>query len=44
LEGTNVEKAREILAKAKSELPTLIPATDLTDAAMKVVAAVGKAA
>jgi len=25
LEGTNVEKAREILAKAKSELPTLIP-------------------
>jgi succinyl-CoA synthetase beta subunit len=44
LEGTNVEKAREILAGAKSELPTLIPATDLTDAAKKVVAAVGKAA
>jgi len=44
LEGTNVEKAREILAGAKGELPTLIPATDLTDAAKKVVAAVGKAA
>src|SRR5687768_16729535 len=41
LEGTNVEKAREILAAAKGELPTLIPATDLTDAAKKVVAATG---
>lgn len=40
LEGTNVEKAREILNDARSELPTLIPATDLTDAAQKVVAAV----
>src|SRR5689334_3108435 len=40
LEGTNVEKAREILAHAKSDLPTLIPATDLTDAAKKVTAAV----
>src|SRR5881227_844329 len=40
LEGTNVEKARVILQDAKSELPTLIPATDLTDAAKKVVAAV----
>src|SRR5437763_9741415 len=40
LEGTNVDKAREILAGAKSELPTLIPATDLTDAAKKVTAAV----
>jgi succinyl-CoA synthetase beta subunit len=40
LEGTNVEKAREILAAAKSELPTLQTATDLTDAAKKVVAAV----
>src|ERR671912_427405 len=40
LEGTNVEKAREILKAAKDELPTLIPATDLTDAAQKVVAAV----
>ena len=40
LEGTNVERAREILAGAKNELPTLIPATDLTDAAKKVVSAV----
>jgi succinyl-CoA synthetase beta subunit len=40
LEGTNVEKAREILGAAKSELPTLQTATDLTDAAKKVVAAV----
>src|SRR5262249_27701241 len=39
LEGTNVEKAREILAAARSELPTLQTATDLTDAARKVVAA-----
>jgi succinyl-CoA synthetase beta subunit len=40
LEGTNVEKARVILADAKSQLPTLQTATDLTDAAKKVVAAV----
>jgi succinyl-CoA synthetase beta subunit len=40
LEGTNVERAREILRDARGELPTLIPATDLTDAAKKVVAAV----
>jgi succinyl-CoA synthetase beta subunit len=40
LEGTNVERARQILADAKSELPTLVAATDLTDAAKKVVAAV----
>ena len=40
LEGTNVEKAREILANAKGELPTLQTANDLTDAAKKVVAAV----
>ena len=39
LEGTNVDRARQILAAAKTELPTLIPATDLTDAAKKVVAA-----
>jgi succinyl-CoA synthetase beta subunit len=44
LEGTNVEKAREILAAAKNELPTLIPATDLTDAAKKVTSAVKSAA
>jgi succinyl-CoA synthetase beta subunit len=41
LEGTNVEKAREILAAAKGELPTMQTATDLTDAAKKVVAAAG---
>jgi succinyl-CoA synthetase beta subunit len=40
LEGTNAERAREILAKAKSELPTLQAAADLTDAAKKVTAAV----
>src|SRR5919107_1866840 len=40
LEGTNVDKAREILAAAKGELPTLQTAVDLTDAAKKVVAAV----
>jgi succinyl-CoA synthetase beta subunit len=39
LEGTNVEKAREILEAAKKELPTMQTATDLTDAAKKVVAA-----
>jgi succinyl-CoA synthetase beta subunit len=40
LEGTNAEKAREILAEAKSELPTLSPAADLNDAARRVVEAV----
>jgi succinyl-CoA synthetase beta subunit len=40
LEGTNVAKAREILAAAKNELPMIQPATDLTDAAIKVTAAV----
>ncbi|MGA2443081.1 MAG: ADP-forming succinate--CoA ligase subunit beta [Tepidisphaeraceae bacterium] len=40
LEGTNVEKARKILANAQSQIPTLQTATDLTDAAKKVVAAV----
>jgi succinyl-CoA synthetase beta subunit len=39
LEGTNVEKAREILATAKSELPTLQTAANLAEAAQKVVAA-----
>jgi succinyl-CoA synthetase beta subunit len=38
LEGTNVEKAREILKAAA--VPGLITATDLTDAAKKVSAAV----
>jgi succinyl-CoA synthetase beta subunit len=40
LEGTNVDKAREILKNAKAELSTLQTATDLTDAAKKVVAAI----
>ncbi|HEX4055660.1 MAG TPA: ADP-forming succinate--CoA ligase subunit beta [Tepidisphaeraceae bacterium] len=40
LEGTNVEKARKILAGAQAQMPTLQTATDLTDAAKKVVAAV----
>jgi succinyl-CoA synthetase beta subunit len=40
LEGTNVDKARQLLQDAKHDLPTLIPATDLTDAAKKVTAAV----
>jgi succinyl-CoA synthetase beta subunit len=44
LEGTNVERARQILDAARGELPTLVTANDLTDAAKKVVAAVGKAA
>lgn len=39
LEGTNVEIARKLLDSAKSELPTLQTATDLNDAARKVVAA-----
>ena len=38
LEGTNVEKARQMLAEAKVE--GLITATDLTDAAKQVVSAV----
>ena len=40
LEGTNVQRARQILAGAGAELPMLVSATDLTDAAKKVVAAV----
>ncbi len=40
LEGTNVERARQILAAAKGQLPTLVVASDLTDAAQKVTAAV----
>ncbi|MEZ6211808.1 MAG: ADP-forming succinate--CoA ligase subunit beta [Phycisphaerales bacterium] len=41
LEGTNVEAGRKILEGAKSEMPTMQSATDLGDAARKVVAAVG---
>jgi succinyl-CoA synthetase beta subunit len=44
LEGTNVDKARQILADAKAKLPTLQTADDLTDAAEKVTHAVKKAA
>jgi succinyl-CoA synthetase beta subunit len=39
LEGTNVDRAREILAAARSELPMIEPAAGLTEAAKKVVAA-----
>jgi succinyl-CoA synthetase beta subunit len=41
LEGTNVAEARMILDAARGELPTMQSATDLTDAARKVCAAVG---
>lgn len=41
LEGTNVDAGRKLLKDAESDLPTLQAATDLTDAAKKVVAAVG---
>jgi succinyl-CoA synthetase beta subunit len=40
LEGTNVAEARTILEEARSEIPTMVTATDLTDAAKKVCAAV----
>jgi succinyl-CoA synthetase beta subunit len=40
LEGTKVIEARKLLEDAKGELPTMIPATDFTDAAKKVCAAV----
>ncbi len=42
LEGTNVEKARKILSDVQAELPMIQPATDLTDAAKKIVAAAVK--
>ncbi len=38
LEGTNVDKARQMLKDAA--IPQLVPAADLTDAAKKVCAAV----
>lgn len=41
LEGTNVQKAREILDGVRGELPMIQTATGLTEAAMKVVAAAG---
>ncbi|MFO0828948.1 MAG: ADP-forming succinate--CoA ligase subunit beta [Phycisphaerales bacterium] len=40
LEGTNVAEARTILQQAQRELPGMQTATDLTDAAKKVCAAV----
>ena len=43
LEGTNVAAARQILADAQKEIPAMQPATDLTDAASRIVAAVRKA-
>jgi len=39
LEGTNSEKAREILSGVKAELPMIRPAAGLTEAAQMVVAA-----
>jgi succinyl-CoA synthetase beta subunit len=39
LEGTNVEKARQILNGVRSELPMIQTATGLTEAAQKVVSA-----
>ncbi len=41
LEGTNVDEGRKILEEAAADLPTLQAASDLGDAAQKVVAAVG---
>ncbi len=42
LEGTNVEAGLKLLADAGTKLPTLQAATDLTDAAKKVCAAVAR--
>lgn len=39
LEGTNVIEARKLLEAAKKEIPMMHTASDLTDAAMKIVAA-----
>ena len=41
LEGTNVKAGRALLEKAAADLPTLQAASDLGDAAKKVVGAVG---
>jgi len=40
LEGTNVQAGRMLLDGARSDIPTMQAATDLTDAAKRVVAAV----
>ncbi len=39
LEGTNVAKARQMLEKAQPDIPTLVVAHDLTDAARKMTSA-----
>ena len=39
LEGTNVAEARRVLDEARGEVPTMVVATDLADAAKKVCAA-----
>ncbi|MFP4144253.1 MAG: ADP-forming succinate--CoA ligase subunit beta [Phycisphaeraceae bacterium] len=41
LEGTNVDKARDLLEQGKKDVPTMITSTDLTDAARKITEAVG---
>jgi succinyl-CoA synthetase beta subunit len=41
LEGTNVEAGRKLLENARAQIPTMQAATDLTDAAKKICAAVG---
>lgn len=43
LEGTNVAQARRLLEEARREIPTMQSAHDLTDAARRVVEAVGAA-
>ena len=40
LEGTNVDAARDILEDARRDIPQMVSASDLTDAAKKVCAAV----
>ncbi len=40
LEGTNVAEARRVLEQARADIPTMVAASDLTDAAKKVCAAV----
>jgi succinyl-CoA synthetase beta subunit len=42
LEGTNVAAGRALLENARAQIPTMQAGTDLTDAAKKVCAAVGK--
>ncbi len=44
LEGTNVAAARKILEAASAEIPTMATATDLGDAAAKIVAAISQPA